>query len=189
VSRAVAVYALLLCALALPVFGATEGEVHEGRNWGVLALQVFNVGLLALLLWRFGRRPLHDFLVQRARSVAQAVEAADGRLRDARADLERARERIDGFDGEEQALLRDAEERAEAERRRTLERARAAADRVRDEARRVADQEIERARQELREEAAALAISVAGDLIRENLSPEDDEWLVREATERIGSRT
>jgi F-type H+-transporting ATPase subunit b len=97
------------------------------------------------------------------------------------------RERLAGLEREADALLRDAKERAEAERENTLARANAIAVRVREEARRVADQEIERARQELRDEAAALAVSHASELLRQSVRPADDERLLRTYNARVGS--
>ena len=82
--------------------------------------------------------------------------------------------------------MRVAAELAERERVRATERARAAADRVRAEAQRAADQEIERARVELQREAARLATTLAGDLLRQSITADDEQRLVAEFVERIG---
>ncbi len=105
---------------------------------------------------------------------------------DAEAELERLRRRLEGFDAEARELVAVATEAAEGERSRALERAAAAAERLRGEARRVADQEVKRARQELRAEAAELATALAGEILREVMTPDDDKRLVNDFIDRVG---
>ena len=59
-------------------------------------------------------------------------------------------------------------------------------ERVREEARRSADQEIERARAELQSEAARLATSLAGEIVRQNVTAQDEDRLLAEFVERVG---
>jgi len=175
---------LALAALAFPA-RAASGEAH-GPDWVMLGFQVLNTAILVAVLVRFTRQPLRDYLARRRGAIAGAIAEADAELERARAELEGLRARLARVEQEEVALLRDAEERAEAERERTLARAGEVAMRVREEARRVAEQEIERARRTLREEAGALAVSLAAGLIQENVRAEDDERLVREYGVRVG---
>ena len=176
--------AVALVLLAPEAFAAEQVE-HAGPSWKLLGLQVLNAALLIAILVYFTRRPLRDFLVQRSRGIARSIEQAEESLRASQSELERMRRRIEGFESEAEEMLYAAAERAEGERVRALERAEATAARIREEAQRVADQEIERARQELRDEAAALAVTLAGELIRDSLRPADQKRLVREYTDRV----
>lgn len=177
--------AFAVAGIALPA--AAAGDAEHGPDWAMLGFQVLNTAILGALLVRFARQPIRDFLARRRQAIAGEIAAADQELARARAELERVRERLAGLEREADALLRDAKERAEAERENTLARANAIAVRVREEARRVADQEIERARQELRDEAAALAVSHASELLRQSVRPADDERLLRTYNARVGS--
>ena len=176
----------LLLWLASPAFAATAAEADHATNWPLLGLQVLNSVVLVLILVRYTRRPIRDFLIQRSHRIRREIDAAESRLGEAEAEIERLRRRLGRFEDEKQEIIARSGEQAEAERAQALDRARGTAERIREEARRVADQEIERARQELQSEAAGLAISLARDLLREQLTPEDDRRLLREYVDRLG---
>ena len=175
---------LVLCVSPEVRAAAAEGE--HGPNWGLLGLQILNVTVLLLILIRFGRKPVKDFLTERSQGIRRQIGAAEARLKEAQAELEALRQRLERFDDEAREVVEQSAAQAEAERARAVERARAAAERIRDEAGRLADQEIERARRELQAEAAALAAKLAEDLLREHLGPEDDRRLISEYVERVG---
>jgi F-type H+-transporting ATPase subunit b len=185
-SRRVAVLGSLLLLLASPVFAATAAAAEHATNWPLLGLQVLNTVVLVLILLRFTRRPIRDFLLQRSHRIRRQIDAAESRLREADAEIEQLRRRLARFEDEKQEIIARSGEQAEAERAQALERVRGTAERIREETRRVADQEIERARQELQSEAAELAVSLARDLLREQLTPDDDRRLLREYVDRLG---
>lgn len=180
-------FAAAVLVVALPAWGASEAG--HGPDWAMLGFQVLNTAILIAVLVRFTRAPLRDFLARRKSAIADSIAAADRELESARAEIERLRSRLARVEQDGAAMLRDAEERAEAERERELARAAEVAVRVREEARRVADQEIERARQALREEASTLAVSVATDLLKQGVRPEDDARLLRDYSARVGGST
>ncbi len=185
-SRGVVVLGSLLLLLASPVFAATALEAEHGTNWPLLGLQVLTTAVLVLILLRFTRRPIRDFLLQRSHRIRRQIEAAESRLGEAETEIEQLRQRLAHFEDEKQEIIARSGEQAEAERAQALERVRGTAERIREETRRVADQEIERARQELQSEAAELAVSLARDLLREQLTPDDDRRLLREYVDRLG---
>ncbi len=185
-SRGLFALTWVLLGFASPALAATAAEAEHSTDWPLLGLQVLNTFLLLLVLIRFTRRPIRDFLVQRSRGIRGGIDAAESRLQEAEAEIQQLRRRLARFGEEEGEIIARSVEQAEAERARSLERAHGTAERIREEARRVADREIARARQELQREAAELAVSLARDLLRENLTPEDDRRLVREYIDRVG---
>jgi len=165
--------------------GAAEAAEHAPNPM----LLVFHaIGLLVLIgvLVYFARVPLRDFLRDRSDVLRRQLESAQQALDSARAENEQIKARLARIGDEHEALVREAAELAERERVRATERARAAADRVRAEAQRAADQEIERARVELQREAARLATTLAGDLLRQSITADDEQRRVAEFVERIG---
>ena len=151
--------------LALPLLAAAaeDGNAH-GPDWGVLAIHVLNVGVLVFLIYRFGRAPILDFLVQRSRRIRREIESAEERLRAAEAEIAELRQRLAQFDREAQHMLEATVDQAELERARTVERAREMAVHIQQDAERVADRAVARARQELRAEAADLPTKLAGEM-------------------------
>jgi F-type H+-transporting ATPase subunit b len=188
--RALTVTALVLAARSAAAQHA-ESAAHAEHvtDWSLLALHAFGLVVLIGVIVYFAREPLQMFLRDRSDGLRRQLDNARLALENARKANAAIRTRLESIADENEALVREAAELAETERARALERARAAAERVREEAKRVADQEIERARAELQSEAARLAISLAGEIVRNNLNPDDERRMVAEFVERIGRPT
>ena len=181
------IFSLLVSLLAPATVFAAEGHGAEhGPAWGVLIAAIFNAVVLVAILVRVTGRPLRNFLIQRSRAVARAIEEANQRLREAEREVEQWKERLSNVAAEAAEIVRAAGELAEFERQRRLERALATANRIRQDADTLAQQEVEQARETLREEVAELAASGASALVRELLRAEDDRRLIAEYADRIG---
>lgn len=185
---------LLACAvlvsLASVASAAEHGEhaahAEHAADWSLLAFHAFGLAVLLGVLVYFAREPLQRMLRDRSDGLRRQLEDARTALEAANKANAAIRARLDRIADENETLVREAAELAEVERDRALERARAAAERVREEAKRSADQEIERARGELQREAARLAISLAGEMVRSNLTPDDEGRMISEFVDRIG---
>jgi F-type H+-transporting ATPase subunit b len=164
-------------------------HAEHATEWSLLVFHTFGLAILIGVIGYFARQPLQMFLRDRSDGLRRQLDNARAALENARKANAAIRARLDRIADENEALVREAAELAEIERGRALERARSAAERVREEAKRAADQEIERARAELQAEAARLAISLAGELVRTNLTPDDERRMVAEFVERAGRPT
>ncbi|HTO55163.1 MAG TPA: ATP synthase F0 subunit B [Myxococcota bacterium] len=171
---------------ALAAFGAEHAEHAHEPDYSLLALHAFGLLVLGGILVYFAREPLQTFMRDRSDGIRRQLEAARTALERSEAANAAIRARLGRIAEENENMVRQAAELAERERARALERAQGAAERVREEARRTADQEIERARAELQNEAAELAVSLAGELVRQNLTPDDERRLRSEFVTRIG---
>jgi F-type H+-transporting ATPase subunit b len=177
---------LLLCLLApLSAVAAEGAEAAHGPAWGVLVAAIFNAVVLVVILVRFTGAPMRNFLRQRSRTVARAIEEAKTRLEQAQQEVEQWRARLSNVDEEAAEIVRNAGELAELERQRRRERAQATAERIRQDAGALADQEFDQAREELRAEVAVLAAESAAALVRDLLRPEDDRRLITEYAQRV----
>jgi F-type H+-transporting ATPase subunit b len=174
---------LLLVALFPQPALASEGG---GPSWKMLGLHVLNFSFLLFLLYRYARPAVLEFLRERSRGIRQDIESAEDRLRAAEAEIAQLRTRLSDLDAESAHIVSSTTEQAELEKARAFERAAETSRRIQEDAQRVAAQETERARQALRAEAGELATQLAAELLRENLTAEDDQRLVQEFTERVG---
>lgn len=179
---------MLALGLVAPELHAAEHAEAHGPDWTLLALQILNTAILIAVLVRFLRTPMREFLTQRSRAIAEGIEQAQQQLAESQRELARWRSSLDEHARRAREIQAEVEREAEAEHAQVVERARAAADRIREEARAVADQEIRRAQRELRREASALAVSLAEEILRENLTPDDDRRLVQAFSERAAGR-
>ena len=184
--------ALLVAAFAVePAFGseAAAAHGHEGPDWAYFAYHSLGLAALLGVIVYYAREPLKNFLLDRSAGIRRQIEAAEAALATARAEAAELRARLARAGEDSEAFIRAAAAQAEAERVLALERAQQAAERIRQESRRSADQEIARARRELQSEAAQLATSIAAEILRQGMTPDDDRRLVAEFVEQIGRRT
>jgi F-type H+-transporting ATPase subunit b len=184
--------ALLLFGLAVePVFASESAAGHGSAapDWAYLFYHSVGLTLLIGVLVYYAREPLKNFLLDRSDGIRRQIEGAEEALAAARAEAAELHARLARASEEHDAFVQAAADQAGAERVLALERARDAAERIRQESKRAADQEIARARRELQEEAAQLATSIAAEILRQGLTPDDDRRLVAEFVEQIGRRT
>ncbi len=176
----------LIAAAALaapPAFaeGAASAEGHQGT----LVWHAVNLAVLLAVLIYFLREPIRGFFATRRRDIEQNLERAAAVLREAEERLAEWKRRMARLDTEIAEIRRLAEERAQAERQRILADAAAAAARIQRDCAAAVQQEERRARDALRKEAADLAIELAGELLRQQVTEADRTRLAEEFIERM----
>jgi len=177
-------FALVLSGSAL----AAGGEEAHGPNWGMLFFHCLNISILFLVIYRFGRRPIQNFLAERSRGIREQIGAGRERLEQAEAEMAQLRQRLDSFEGEAERIVALQIEQGEQESARAAQRAEQTAQRIREDAQNVASQELNLARQELRAEASELATELAAEILRGELSEGDDARLIDDFVGRVGER-
>jgi len=170
---------------ARAVLAASGNGEASPESLKILALALLNFIILVGVLWRYAWQPIKFFLFQRSEGIRAALTASQTRLVEAEREIAHLTQRLTDLDRETKELVALSKQQASEERARMEQRARDTAVRIREESERVAVVELERARQALREEAVALAASLAAELLGSRLGPEDDTRLVAEFTERV----
>ena len=89
------------------------------------------------------------------------------------------------LEGEIEEIRTGAHQRAEEERDQILAAARDTAERIRNDAVASVDQELRRAQEELRHEAAEIAVDLAANLLRDQVDDRDRERLMDEFITRV----
>jgi F-type H+-transporting ATPase subunit b len=173
---------LLLLGSAAPA-AASAGE--GAGALGDLVWPVLNLAILLAALVYFGRRPIRDFFEARHGRIREELDSAARALSEAESRYAEWRRRLAALEAELARIRTQARERAEAEREHLLAGAAAATERVRADARAAVDQELRRAREELRREAAELAIELAAETLRARLTAGDHTRLLDEFIETI----
>jgi F-type H+-transporting ATPase subunit b len=155
---------------------------HGAHHPSILDLvyPAINFGLfLALIVWQ-GRGPIKEFFRERTDRLRDALAAGANARREAqelRAQLERD---LAGLPALREKLKNDLRSAAEREREKIISQARALAERIRNDARLLADQETAAAKREVRNEVIEEAIRSATAIVRETLTPADQERFVRD---------
>jgi F-type H+-transporting ATPase subunit b len=151
-----------------------------GINLGFFLFQVFNFGVLAVLLYAFAYKPLVNMLEQRKQKIAQGYEDAQVAA-EARANAEKEAEKVLA-DAQAQAsqVIREATERAETAGREVVAEYEAEAVKAREAALAEASVERDRMLADVRGQIAALAMAATQKLVGEALDENRQHALIGE---------
>ena len=186
-SPGIAIFALTLCVAPLrasqpehattAVAGEAEGE-KQGSGLVDMIARVVNFAILAGTLGYLLRSPIATYLRDRDAQIrTDLVQAAEMKQTAAR-QIEEIDRRMKALPSELEALRAQGAEEIAAEEERIRQAAAAERDRLLEQARRDIDLQVKIAERELVSHAAALAIGVATERIKKNITDDDQRRLV-----------
>jgi F-type H+-transporting ATPase subunit b len=175
----------LLVSLAPVAAHAAGGDDGHGGGGVAQLWHALNLLILVAALVYFARGPIAGYLNSRRAQIETGIESAGRELADAEARLAACEQRAAALDAELEDIRRVVRQQAVADRDRLLAEAKATAERIRRDAVAGAEQEVRRARQELRAETVDLAVQLAGELLRGQVTDADRARLVDDFVQRI----
>ncbi|QJA06102.1 F0F1 ATP synthase subunit B [Thermosulfurimonas marina] len=168
------------------------GQVQEEHATGVTREQLKNflwwsVNFLILLaiLYKFGKEPVANLFRSRKEAIVNEYEDLMAKKREAEARYAELQEKLKGLEAEAERLLAAFREQGEKEAQRIIEEAKANAERLKQQAELYIQQEMARAREELQREVAEMAVRMAEELIRKNITAEDHRRLFEEFLQKV----
>ncbi len=144
-----------------------------------------NFLLLVAILYKFGREPIVNMFRSRREAILNEYQDLMAKKQEAEQRYAELQEKLRGLEAEAQRLLEAFRQQGEQEAQRIIEEARKNAERLKQQAELYIQQEMSRARQELQREVAELAVRMAEEILRKNITPEDQKRLFREFVEKI----
>jgi F-type H+-transporting ATPase subunit b len=174
----------LLALVVLAPASALAASGGESPTWDLI-WRVVNLALLLAVLVFFARKPLQAFFQDRRERIQGELQSAAQLRKEAEQRYAKWQRQLVDLDAELERVRVTARERAEAERERILADARAAAERIRSDAHVAVEQELRRAREQLRDEASALSIQLASELLQAQVTDTDRDRLLDEFTAKI----
>jgi F-type H+-transporting ATPase subunit b len=184
--------ALLLALAPLAGFAASEeqaevhGEAHADHT-KELIFEWVNLLILGGVLVYFARKPIQQYLGDRRDEIAKNIASSEQLLHDAEAKLAEWNAKAARLDADVASIIESTRKGAEAEKTAILADAEATASRIRQSASGVVERELRAARESLRKEAAELAVTLAGTILREQTTDADRSRLVDEFIAKIES--
>ena len=143
--------------------------------------------VLLVVLGKFAWPPIVEALEQRERRIADQIAAAEAKHEEAKQILAQHEARLASAADEVRALLEEARRDAEHTKAQIVAEARQAAQTEHDRALRDVQQATDVAMKQLAETSAVLAIQLASKVVQEEISPAQQDRLVREAVGRLAA--
>ena len=177
-------FSTLLLAAA-PLLWASEGAGYTSDQLWNLLYRFICFGLLVGILLRFARRPLFAFFRERRENIARSLEYLETQARNLEEQKEIMGKQIANIASEREAILAQYERLGQKEAERVIAEATAAAENLIEKTRQAMDLELKSARQVLLAEITALSTQAARDLVRKNITDEDQIRLTREFMDQV----
>ena len=176
-----AVYCLLF--IASPVFAAEEGG-HGGESG--MVWRIVNFAILALAVFLMLRYlKVKDFFADRKKSIIAELEEAKKAKEDAERKVKEFELKFSSLDKRLEEIYQEIREEGKIEKKRIIEEAIKLADRIQEQARLAAEQEIKKAKEEIKGEIAKVAVEMAEEILRSELTAADHERLIKEYLEKV----
>ena len=180
---------LLMVFIAATVFAAEGGHGAEEYTFmGDWLPRIINFAIIVGLLFYFLRKPVRDMFKNRTAEIAKAMEeskAARERALAALAEMERkARE----MDAETRTMIADAQVRGEKDKQALIEEGRKIVREIQEQVKIGADIEVQKAKADLATEASRLAVDLAEGKIKDTITKQDHERIVKDYITSVGGR-
>ena len=151
--------------------------------WKFVNLGIFIAGLLYFL-----KRPVSEAFRVRQETIRRELLEAKQERDEARTKLAAIEERLRGLDSEVAAIQKQSEIQAQAERERLARETEREMETLREQAQREIESAGKVARQELRKFAAHQIVTQAEEIIRREMTADDDARLVQIGVAQLGGK-
>ena len=171
--------------LALPCYAA-DGVGFNRHTWD-LAMRLVNFGILAFVIYRYGKDPFKNFLASKRASVVLSFE----QIEEQREDIARQQEEQDALfaqmDQKIASINSYYQRLAEDEKEKVMARAAATREHILQDAQQRADREFEKAKGQFRQEVVDLAVRRAEEKIQQEITVTDDKGLINDYLGQLAS--
>jgi F-type H+-transporting ATPase subunit b len=161
--------------------GITPAKIQD-FIWRTVNFLVFASILGYLLIKKF---PVKDFFAQRSQEIAQTLSELEAKKLAAQKALKEAEARLAEVAAERNQIIQHYMEEGQLEKAKIIEKAEMVASRIKDMAALSIAQETKKAVQGLKQEVANQATELAEKLIKEKITPADQQRLVDEYLEKV----
>jgi F-type H+-transporting ATPase subunit b len=178
------VFTLAFTAVAL-ASGAEEGG---GPLWKEYMWKIINFLILIVILVKFAKKPLQNFLQQRTEMIAKTLQEAKEAKEAAQKALQEVEGRLKAKDSEIAAIIAAAKRSGEQERDQIIEDSARLKAQIAEQAKTNIDFEVKHAKEVIKAEAVEIAMELAEKKIKEKITKDDQEKLLQDSLVKIGGK-
>ncbi len=179
----VCVAVLMTCASAV---ASSDGEHAPSKGWvktdtyRVINFAVLAVGLY-FLYWKFGSKALNG----RIKEIQSQLNDLEQKKKDAEVQLAEYQKKLNTLSEESDKILADYVKQGEEAKERIIQEAESTAVKLEEMARRNIENEFKVAKLRLQQEVIEKAVARAEEIIRENISDDDQEKIIDEYLKKV----
>ena len=185
------IFPLIIFSIAFASYAFAAGAPEEGGHASILKeymWKIINFAILVIILYKFGKKPLGDFLKKRTELIEKTLNEAKEAKEAALKALREAEERVKTKDAEVKAILDAAKKSGELERDRIIVESAKLKEKILEQAKTNIDYELKHAKESIKAEAVELAMELAEKKLKEKLTKEEQEKLLDESLVKIGGK-
>ncbi len=158
-------------------------DVHSFSS--LIFWEVISFGILLWVLYKFAFPPILEALETRERKIRDSIEQAEQNRVTAEQRLAEYEAKLSGAAQEAEVILAEAKAKAQRLLEENEQRLRAESERIQVETTREIERERRKALQDIRDEAAELALTVAEKVLERSLSDDDHRRLAQQAVQAV----
>ncbi len=167
---------------------AAHGGHEEITFMGDWLPRLINFAIIATVVVYFTRKPIRDFFAARSADIAKAMQDSKETRERAVAALVEMERKIKDLEAETARMIADAQARGEKDKQALVEEGKKVAQEVQQQVKMGIDIEVQKARTALAVEASLLSLDLAEGRIKEKISGQDHERIVKEYITKVGGR-
>lgn len=165
------------------VFAAEEGGHDSGSG---MLWRIVNFAILAAGIFFIARYfNLKDFFASKRESIKKELEQARLAKEEAEEKAKEFEQKLSLLDKRIEEIYKEIRSEGEIEKKRIIEEAVRLAERIKEQARLAAEQEIKKAKEEIKGELAKVAVDMAEEILRSELTAADHERLIKEYLDKV----
>ena len=164
---------------------ASGGEAAHTPLWKEYLWKIVNFGVLFFVLFKFGKKPLQDFLKTRTELIEKTLKEAQEAKILAQKALAEVEERLKVKDKELEEIISSARHSGEKEKARLIEEGSRMKAKILEQAKTNIDYELREAKASIKAEAVEIAMELAEKKIKEKIGKSEQDMLLEESLMKI----
>ena len=187
---------VVFCAAGTILFAAlafAEEAGHGGHEETITFMgdwlpRLVNFSIIAFVVVYFMRKPVRDFFAGRTAEIAKAMQDSKETRERAVAALAEMERQVKDLDAEMGRLVADAQVRGEKDKQALVAEGKKVAQDVQIQVKQGIELELQKAKSALSVEASLLSLELAEGRIKEKISGQDHERILKEYVTKVGGR-
>jgi F-type H+-transporting ATPase subunit b len=161
-------------------------DAHAEKTWvSTDTYRVMNFLVLVVALFLLLKKPASQALNSRISEIKNELETLESEKSTAEKKLAEYNQKFSALENEAKQLLDDYIKQGESAKQRIIDEAKQTAEKMQAQAKKNIEQEFSLAKKDLQEEIMDKAIALAENIIKNNITNEDQDRLIGEFTEKV----